>query len=120
MWYRVLWRFSDAGRRLISRAPAPLRAIIASAVAVAVYWPLPRVSRLLERAGVRVDVMPLSYYRNSSLYTMTTDALDRFGTRLEQRFTKSEIAEMMASAGLRGTRFSDGMPYWVAVGGKRL
>ena len=30
---------------------------------------------------------------------MRTDALDRFGTRLEQRFTRDEIKIMMENAG---------------------
>jgi hypothetical protein len=47
---------------------------------------------------------------------MRTDALDRFGTRLEHRFTKSEITSMMLEAGLEDIVFSDKDPYWVAVG----
>ena len=35
---------------------------------------------------------------------MRTDALDRFGTTLEQRFTASEIREMMHNAGLERIR----------------
>ena len=44
------------------------------------------------------------------------DALDRFGTRLEQRFSKKQIKEMMEKAGLEKVRFSDKAPFWVAVG----
>ena len=47
---------------------------------------------------------------------MKTDALDRFGTRLEHRFTKDEIYRMMDKAGLTEIKFSDKIPYWVAVG----
>lgn len=43
------------------------------------------------------------------------DALDRFGTRLEQRFTAAEIREMMEQAGLDRIQFSE-FPYWCAVG----
>jgi hypothetical protein len=49
---------------------------------------------------------------------MRTDALDRFGTRLEQRFTRDEIKQMMHNAGLEDIRFSDSKPFWVAVGFK--
>ena len=51
---------------------------------------------------------------------MRTDALDRFGTRLEQRFTKQQIAQMMEAAGLDNIRFADAVPYWCAVGFRRL
>jgi hypothetical protein len=50
---------------------------------------------------------------------MRTDALDRFGTRLEQRFTRPEITQMMENAGLENIRFSDGLPYWTAIGWKK-
>lgn len=49
---------------------------------------------------------------------MKTDALDRFGTRLEFRYTKKEVKEMMERQGLVGIKFSDGPPYWCAVGFK--
>jgi hypothetical protein len=68
---------------------------------------------------MNVDSIPLSAYRDLSFYTMRTDALDRFGTRLEQRFTRVEIDRMMRDAGLENVRFSDGLPYWCAVGTKK-
>ena len=49
---------------------------------------------------------------------MRTDALDRFGTRLEQRFSRNEIERMMTAAGLTDIVFSEREPYWVACGRK--
>lgn len=49
---------------------------------------------------------------------MRTDSRDRFGTPLEQRFTKAEIAAMMQDAGLVDIRFSEREPFWVACGTK--
>ena len=49
---------------------------------------------------------------------MRTDALDRFGTRLEHRFTRKEIEAMMKAAGLEDVRFREDEPYWVACGRK--
>jgi hypothetical protein len=42
------------------------------------------------------------------------DALDRFGTSLEQRFSKAEITEMLDSAGfdISTLRFSELEPFW--------
>lgn len=51
-------------------------------------------------------------------YVMRTDALDRFGTKLEQRFTRWEIETMLRDAGLIDIRFSETAPYWCAVGVK--
>lgn len=115
-WFRLLWSASDAVRWIVSAAPGPLRYAFSQLLAVLVYFPLARFARLCELAGLSVDLLPLSYYRRSSFYTMRTDALDRFGTRLEQRFTRPEIQEMMERAGLERIVFSEAMPYWTAVG----
>jgi ubiquinone/menaquinone biosynthesis C-methylase UbiE len=115
-WFRALWRTSDAARRFISRLPGRARILATQAIAAGVYLPLATAARAADRAGVDVSSFPLSFYRNASFYTMRTDALDRFGTRLEQRFTASEIRSMMEHAGLERIRFSDGEPYWCAVG----
>jgi hypothetical protein len=50
---------------------------------------------------------------------MRTDALDRFGTRLEQRFTRAEIQAMMQRAGLERIQISPTEPFWCAVGYRR-
>ena len=115
-WYRALWRITDGMRRRISRMPTRRRQMIAEAIALGIYLPLARTARHLERAGQDVSGFPLGYYRDKSFYTMRTDALDRFGTQLEQRFTRSEIRAMMQRAGLANVRFSDDAPYWCAVG----
>ncbi len=90
-----------------------------TAIAATVYWPLARAARVSERLGARVDSFPLSSYRETSFYTMRTDALDRFGTRLEQRFSRAEIEEMMVATGLEQIVFSPRPPYWVAVGRRK-
>ena len=51
---------------------------------------------------------------------MRTDSLDRFGTRLEHRFTKKQIEMMMNNAGLEKIIFSDIAPFWCAIGYKRV
>ena len=45
---------------------------------------------------------------------LQNDALDRFGTRLEQRFSKKEITEMVGKAGfdLNTLKISDVEPFW--------
>jgi hypothetical protein len=58
---------------------------------------------------------PLGYYRHRAFYVMRTDAFDRFRTRLEQRFTRAQIADMVRAAGFGEIRFSENEPFWVAV-----
>lgn len=115
-WFRAVWRASDLARRAICRLPFPLRKAVTTVIAATVYWPLARGAWLLERLGARVDGLPLAPYRSNSFYTMRTDALDRLGTRLEQRFTRAQIFAMMQAAGLENVRFSESVPFWTAVG----
>jgi SAM-dependent methyltransferase len=115
-WYAALWRLSDIPRRVISRFSAGPRAAASSLIALLVYWPLARFSRAVDAIGAPGHRLPLHYYSRRSFYTMRTDALDRFGTSLEQRFTRREIEQMMRDAGLCDIVFSDGPPYWCAVG----
>jgi hypothetical protein len=75
-----------------------------------------RAALLAETLGADVASFPLAYYRKRSFYTLRTDALDRFGTRLEQRFSKDQIRRMMEDAGLTQIEFSSGAPFWCAVG----
>jgi len=118
-WYRAIWAVSDGLRRIVSRLPFPLRLAVARSIALVVYWPLARGARLLEALGIRVHSLPLAWYRHRSYYTMCTDALDRFGTRLEQRFTAAEIEVMLRAAGFDEIRFRPNAPFWCAVGRRR-
>lgn len=117
-WFRTLWQLSYLVRAVISRLPYRLRYIASQVLAFVIYLPLARMALLLEKVGMEVDSFPLSAYRHRGFYTMRTDALDRFGTRLEQRFSKEQIKTMMESAGLNRIRFSESVPYWCAVGYK--
>ena len=117
-WFRGVWKASDYLRRSISALPHWARYSVSQAIAAVVYFPLARTARLAESAGFNVESFPLSQYRKRSFYVMRTDALDRFGTKLEKRFTKKEIEEMMESAGLADIEFSD-VSFWTAVGFKK-
>lgn len=115
-WFRALWRVSDWARRGVYRLPADLKHGVTDVIAALIYWPLARLSLAMERFGLQVGGVPLSYYRHHSFYTMRTDARDRFGTPLEQRFSRAQIARMLEAAGLTNVRFSNAAPYWCAVG----
>jgi ubiquinone/menaquinone biosynthesis C-methylase UbiE len=119
IWFRGIWRLSDILRRGVSRLPHGLRYASSQVLAFLVYWPIARFSRAMERLGMNVEDIPLSAYRDLSFYTMRTDALDRFGTRLEKRFSKIDIEQMMTKSGLNNIRFSESVPYWCAVGTKQ-
>lgn len=119
-WFRTIWKASDFVRRIVARQPHGRRYMLSQILAISVYWPLARAAALAERLGVNVENWPLSAYRGISFYTMRTDALDRFGTQLEQRFTRLEIETMMRASGLTDIRFSDQPAFWCAVGVKAV
>jgi SAM-dependent methyltransferase len=110
-WFKALWRVTDLARKFISRLPFPLRRVFSEVAAVIVYWPLARTAKYLPVS----ETWPLKIYADRSFYVMRTDALDRFGTRLENRFTKQQITTMLQSSGFIGIRFSDSAPYWVCA-----
>ena len=68
--------------------------------------------------GINVENFPLTDYKNKSFYFMKTDALDRFGTRLEKRFSKQEIIDMLTVSGFKDIKFSEGNPRWVCLSKK--
>ena len=118
-WFRALWRTSDAARQVICRLPNSVRYALSQVFAAAVYFPLARTALAAEKLGANVLNFPLSQYRNNSFYVMRNDALDRFGTRLEKRFSKDEIQAMMERCGLENIEFST-TSFWTAVGQKKL
>jgi SAM-dependent methyltransferase len=119
LWFRAIWKISDILRSFVSRMPHQLRYFASQCLAFCVYLPIARSSLILEKLGLNVRNMPLSAYKNSSFYTMRTDALDRFGTRLEQRFSREKIKSMMEKAGLVDVKISTSEPFWCAVGYRR-
>jgi hypothetical protein len=119
LWFKMIWRMSDVIRRGICRLPFKIKLIVCNVIAALVYWPLARLSFGLEKLGVNVINIPLSTYRDKPFYFLRTDALDRFGTKLEKRFTKDEITQMMNEAGFSDIRYSEKPPFWVCVGIKQ-
>jgi ubiquinone/menaquinone biosynthesis C-methylase UbiE len=115
-WYRALCLPSNAIRLAVSRLPHRMRIIISETIAALIYWPLARLAALLSYLGLARDSLPLSWYADKSFYVMRTDAYDRFCTRLEKRFTRAEIEQMLLRAGFEHILFSDAPPYWCAVG----
>ncbi len=117
-WFRTIWKSSDVIRKVVSQLPHNLRFSVSQFLAATVYFPLARTAKILEKIGGNVEKFPLSQYRNNSFYTMRTDALDRFGTSLEKRFTKNEIRHMMEECGSKNITFSE-TSFWTAIGVKK-
>jgi SAM-dependent methyltransferase len=118
--FRTLFSISDVIRKVICRLPHKLKVIVCDIIAVVVYLPLVSIARFVKFLGGRkfYTKLPLAYYVNKSFYIMRNDALDRFGTPLEQRFTREEIRLMLENAGMNHIRFSPNEPYWHVIAEK--
>jgi hypothetical protein len=114
----MIYRLVDLVRRVLSRSPQAVVGPISDMIAALVYLPLARTSRTLRRLRFPrlASALPLSSYADRSFRTMRNDSLDRFGTRLEKRFTRSDIVRLMERAGLEDVRVAASAPFWHAVG----
>ena len=113
-FYRGLFWASNSLRWVISRLPYAMRRLITQIIAGTIYLPLARTSKLLGSRGKDVSNFPLHHYADMPFVMLQNDALDRFGTRLEQRFSKKEITEMLGKANfdLSTLKFSEVEPFW--------
>lgn len=120
VFYKMIFHTSGFFRFFISKSPSLLKKIICDFIAIIVYIPFIYLSKLITGIfGKKIgNKIPLSYYSNKSFNVIRNDALDRFGTPLEQRFSKSEIIKMMEQSGLHDVRFSDNEPFWHVIGRK--
>jgi len=119
IWFRFIWKLTNYFRFFSSRLPYKLRFLVSQIIALLIYYPLARIALFFEKLNINTSSFPLNYYRKSSFYTMRTDALDRFGTILEKRFTKSEVKKIMQKSGLVDIIFSEKDPFWTALGYKK-
>ena len=114
--YRSLFRASDLLRRAVHRLPGAAKRVVCEVIAATVYLPLVGLVKGWRAIGGRGwRRLPLAYYHDKAYHIMRNDALDRFGTSRERRYTREQIAAMLTEAGLEGIRFSDTPPYWHGV-----
>ena len=113
-FYRLIFKGVNLVRRIISSSPQPMKRISASIIAGFIYWPLARISKLLRKLGRDTSNFPLHHYADMPFVMLANDALDRFGTSLEQRFSKAQITEMLRAADFDVSTliFSDVEPFW--------
>ena len=113
-YYKMIFKAVDGVRRVISVLPQRLKQFVTSLIAGVIYWPLARLSKVLNKLGKNTSNVPLHHYADMPFVMLANDALDRFGTTLEQRFSKAEITEMLrvADFDISTLKFSDKEPFW--------
>ena len=113
-FYKLIFKGVNAVRKIVSGLPQRTKQIVTSGIAAAIYWPLARFSKVLSNFRINTSNIPLHHYANMPFVMLANDALDRFGTTLEQRFSKAEITEMLRAADfdISTLKFSDIEPFW--------
>ena len=113
-FYKLIFKVVNVMRKVISGLPQRIKQMVTSAIAAIIYWPLARFSNVLNKFGINNLNIPLHHYADMPFVMLANDALDRFGTTLEQRFSKAEITEMLRAADfdISTLRFSDSEPFW--------
>ena len=121
-YYKLIFRSVNLVRQIISSLPQPVRRLSATIIAAFVYLPLARLSKLLSKLDRNISNLPLHHYANMPFVMLANDALDRFGTSLEQRFSKTEITEMLRAADfdLTTLKFSEIEPFWTFAVNKKF
>ena len=121
-YYKLIFRSANLVRQIISSLPQPVRRLSATIIAAFVYLPLARLSKLLSKLGINTSNLPLHHYASMPFVMLANDALDRFGTSLEQRFSKTEITEMLRAADfdLTTLKFSEIEPFWTFAVNKKF
>lgn len=120
IFYKFLFGLSDLVRKVVSSMPPKLKRFTCDVLAIILYMPFVLLGRALQLVGLKklAKKIPLTDYTDKSFFIIRNDSLDRFGTKLEHRFSKKQVIELMEKSGLTSIIVSPGSPYYHAVGKK--
>jgi SAM-dependent methyltransferase len=116
--FRTVFFFVNLLRKVISSLPTGIKKFACDIMAILIYMPVILAGRFFCSIGLKKIAarLPLNSYHDRSFFVIRNDALDRFGTKLEQRFSRKQVISMMQNAGLEQIVVSDNLPYWHAIG----
>ncbi len=118
--YRIIFSVANYFRKKISNLTFKRKKRISHLIAIFIYLPFARLSKVLNILKINTANIPLHQYADLNLYMMKNDALDRFGTKLEKRFNQEEITKLLSDAGFDSNSicFSEFEPFWTFVARK--
>lgn len=119
-FFAILFKLGNVLRKIVCKLPPKLKRSVCDFLAVILYLPFVSLARLFNFFGMQKIALriPLSDYADKSFFILRNDALDRFGTALEQRFSKTEVIALMQNAGLSNITVSENVPFYHSVGQK--
>lgn len=118
--YRLIFSIANYFRTIISNLSFKSKKRISNLIALFIYLPFARLSKVLQILKFNTSNIPLHQYSNLNFYMMKNDALDRFGTKLEKRFNQEDIKKLLSDAGFDSNSicFSEFEPFWTFVARK--
>ena len=119
IYYKLIWMLTNPFRAIISRLPSKIKFVLSELIALTLYLPLARFCKLLNKFNIPINNIPMYQYANLSYYIMRTDALDRFGTKVEKRYSKNEIESILEDCNFEKIQFSDKPPHWCVLAIKK-
>lgn len=120
--FRWIFYLSTLLRNIVCKFPHKLKLLVCNIIAIFIYLPfinLAKVIKFIFQGKHWYKLVPLSYYVGKSFKIVRNDSLDRFGTKLEKRYNKTEIEEMLHSVGFLDIEFSHNPPYWHCIARKK-
>ncbi len=117
--YRLIWKLSEILRKFICKKSFFTKSILCEIIALLIYFPLAKISYFLNLLNIDVKNIPLSIYKDKSFYIMRNDALDRFGTKYEKRYSTESIISLFNRTGFNNIKVSTTEPYWCVIGYKK-
>lgn len=119
--YKLIFYISNIFRYFISKMPFVLKKSTCEIIALFVYYPLSKFAKFLNYLGLKKisKLIPLEYYKDKSFMIMRNDSLDRFGTPLEQRFSKNFINDMLLRNNFTDINFSKFQPFYHVIATKK-
>ena len=119
IFFRGIWFIVNMLRIIISRFPFKLKLLVCNILASILYFPLAKICSILKKFNINIVNIPLSFYHDKSFYSMRTDSLDRFGTKLEKRYRLEEIKKMLRDENFIDIIHSKHVPFWCVLGIKK-
>jgi SAM-dependent methyltransferase len=120
--YRSAFSVANFFRKRISTMPFYLKKKVCFVIAFLVYLPMAKIAKFLNSINLNTSNIPLHQYADLNFYMMKNDALDRFGTKLEKRYSKQEISKLLLDSGFdpTSTIFSESEPFWTFTARKLI
>ena len=120
--YKVMYFITNGFRNVVSKMPSGLKKFSCDFLAITTYMPVILLGRGLKAIGLKKAAakLPLAEYQARSFFVIRNDAMDRYGTTFDQRFSKEEVITMMKNSGLENIVVSPISPFYHAVGQKSL